>query len=212
MDKEFIKNLLDLCLDQNIQQMLDKSYKDYHVKGFNSIILACSESLTLRLYVCCPGETALNSENDNILVHNHSFDFQTQVLAGYIENAIYKISENNQTGEIWYQYIYESALRNETQEMRLEFAKETCLTLTQLQKVHAGSSYFLRCHELHRIFVPADRLVAMLFWQHQKIEQIPMIFSKVPQLEIFPTAGLYNRFSEEKEIRNLVHLVIESLS
>ncbi len=212
MDKEFIKNLLNLCLDQNIQQMLDKSYKDYHVKGFNSIILACSESLTLRLYVCCPGETELNSENDNILVHNHSFDFQTQVLTGYIENAIYEISKTNEIGEIWYQYIYTSALINNTQEMNLKLVEKAYLTLTQLQKVEAGASYFLRHHELHRIFVPTDRLVSMLFWQHQKIEHTPVIFSKVPQPEIFPIAGLYNRFSEEKEIRNLVHLVIESLS
>ncbi|NJM48073.1 MAG: hypothetical protein HC860_19425 [Alkalinema sp. RU_4_3] len=185
MDKAFTRNLLELCLDQNLQQMLDKSYKDYHVKGFSSIILSCSESLTIRLYICCPGETELNPSNDNILVHNHSFDFQTQVLTGYMENAIYEVSKNETAEGTWYQYIYESALRNQAQEMKLKFIDQTYLELVQLQRVEAGLSYFLNHSEFHRIFVPNDCLVSMLFWQHQKVEQTPIIFSKVPQPEFF---------------------------
>ena len=82
MDKAFFKNLLNLSLEKNLQQMVEESYKDYHVRGFNSIILSRSNTLTLRLYVCKPGDTELNPDNDEILVHNHGFDFQTQVLTG----------------------------------------------------------------------------------------------------------------------------------
>lgn len=211
MDKAFAKNFLKLCLDQNQQHMLAKSYKDYHVKGFNSIILNSSENLTIRLYVCLPGETTLNSNNDNVLVHNHSFDFQTQVLIGYMENAIYEASVIKTQEGIWHKYIYESALSNTTREMRLKFVEQTPLELVKLQHVEAGASYCLHHQELHRIFVPDDQLVAMLFWQHCKVEQTPLIFSKVAQPEVFPTTGLYNRFASEKEIRDLVHLVIENL-
>ncbi len=67
MDKAFIKNLLTLCLEQNLQQMLQNSYRNYHVKGFNSLILSRSNTLTLRLYICKPGETEQNLviEQDN---------------------------------------------------------------------------------------------------------------------------------------------------
>ncbi len=211
MDKVFVKTFLKLCLDQQIQQMLDKSYKNYHVKGFNSIILSCSQNLTVRLYVCQPGETELNPNNDNILVHNHSFDFQTQVLTGYVDNAVYETSDFATKEGIWHKYIYESALRSKKREMKLTFIEQTNLELVEIQRVEAGSSYFLNHKKFHRIFVPNDRLVSMLFWQHQKVEQTPIIFSKIPQPEIFPTDGLYHRFSGENEIRDLVHLIIESL-
>ncbi|MGK7890142.1 MAG: hypothetical protein AB4042_12475 [Leptolyngbyaceae cyanobacterium] len=212
MDKKFLENLLKLCLEQNLQLMLDKSYKDYHVKGFNSLILSHSENLTIRLYVCKPGETELNPGNDNILVHNHSFDFQTQVLTGYMENAVYEVSKNDENEGVWYKYVYESALENQDHLMKLRFLEKVHLSLTKLQKIDAGSSYFLYRDEFHRIFVPQDRLVSMLFWQHQKVKQTPIIFSKVSQSEIFSTEGLYNRFSGEAELYDLIDLVIKNLS
>lgn len=211
MDKAFVKNLLTLCLEQNLQQMLQKSYKDYHVKGFNSLILSCSDAVTLRLYICKPGETELNDQNDNILVHNHGFNFQTQVLLGSMENAVYEVSPTATEQGLWHKYIYKSALKHQRNNMNLEFLEQTYLELTRLEKVKAGESYFLRHHQLHRIFVPADRLVAMLFWQHRKVDQTPLIFSKVSQPAIFPTSGLYNRFSSIEEISDLIQLVIQNL-
>lgn len=211
MNRQFIKNFLKLCLAQNMQQILDSSYKDYHVKGFNSIILSRSKNLTIRLYICRPYETELNSSNDHILVHNHGFDFQTQVLTGYMENAVYDLSPTRTAEGVWHQYIYESALKNREQKMTLTFLKQVYLELTQLQRVEAGSSYFLRHHQFHRIFVPNDRLVSMLFWQHQKINHTPIIFSKVSQPEVFSTADLYNRFSGETEIHTLINSVMETL-
>jgi len=213
MDRAFIKNLLQLSLDQNLHWMIKSSYKDYHVKGFNSIILFQAINLTIRLYVCQPGATELNPNNDNILVHNHSFDFQTQVLTGYMENAVYEPSENETKEGAWYKYLYESALKNNHNypKRNLNFLDKTYLNLSQIERVETGSSYFLHHDEFHRIFVPNDRLVTMLFWQHQKVENIPIIFSKVPQPENFPTEGLYNRFSDEAEIRDLIYLVIENL-
>ncbi|HEY9598639.1 MAG TPA: hypothetical protein V6D33_13310 [Cyanophyceae cyanobacterium] len=211
MDTAFIKNLLQLSLGQNLSWMIKSSYKNYHVKGFNSIILFQSDNLTIRLYICKPGETQLNPYNDNILVHNHRFDFQTQVLTGYMENAVYEPSETETEEGVWYKYLYESALKNHEHKMRLELLDKTYLNLTKIERVEAGSSYFLRHDEFHRIFVPDDRLVSMLFWQHQKVENIPIIFSKVPQPENFPTEGLYNRFADEIEIRDLINLVIEHL-
>jgi len=59
--------------------ILSKSFRNYHVKGFNSIILDQSPRCMLRLYVCRPNETELNEKNNNLLIHNHGFDFQTQV-------------------------------------------------------------------------------------------------------------------------------------
>jgi hypothetical protein len=211
MDRAFIKNLLQLSLDQNLQRMIKSSYKDYHVKGFNSIILFQADNLTIRLYVCKPGETQLNPNNDNVLVHNHSFDFQTQVLTGYMENAVYELSECQTKEGVWYQYLYESALKNYDQKMRLKFIDKNYLNLNQIERVEIGSSYFLRHDEFHRIFLPNDRLVSMLFWQHQKIDNTPIVFSKIPQPETLPTEGLYNRFADETEIRDLIQLVIENL-
>jgi len=140
MDKKFIKNLLKICLEQNIQQLVEDSYKNYHVKGFNSIILSRAPNLTLRLYICKPGETELNPNNDGVLVHNHSFDFQTQVLTGYMENAVYEPSNVETDQGVWYKYIYESALKSNDNIMRLKFLDETYLKLTEINRVAADSS------------------------------------------------------------------------
>ncbi len=212
MDTHFIKTLLSLCLGDNLDQMLATAYRDYHVAGFNSIILSQSPTLTLRLYVCKPGETALHPDNDQILVHNHSFDFQTQVLLGYMENAVYTVVEApSAQAKPWYQYTYESAVLRDDHTMRLQFLNQTPLMLNRLERVAAGQSYGLHHDELHRIFVPSDRLVAMLFWQHRRVEQTPLIFSKVPQPQIFPTQDLYHRFDSAAELKDLVHLVIDHL-
>jgi hypothetical protein len=75
----------------------------------------------LRLYVCKPGETALRPDNDQILVHNHKFDFQTQVLLGYVDNVVYEMpADQTAPAESWYQYTYESALRRDDHTMRLQ--------------------------------------------------------------------------------------------
>jgi hypothetical protein len=128
-----------------------------------------------------------------------------------MENAVYEPSETETEEGAWYKYLYQSALKNNEQKMKLEFIDKTYLNLTQIERVESGSSYFLRHNEFHRIFVPDDRLVAMLFWQHQKVENTPIIFSKIPQPETFTTEGLYNRFADETEIRDLIQLVSKNL-
>lgn len=210
MDTTFAKTFLSLCLAQSLPQMVAKSYRHYHVRGFNSIILSASPELTLRLYMCLPGETELRPENDRILVHNHGFDFQTQVLVGHMENVVYAVKPAPSAAPPWYQYRYDSALKNEAHQMRLTPMGPVPLTEVQRQRVEAGQSYFLQHQELHRIFVPADRLVAMLFWQHARVEQDPWLFSPVPLPEIFPTEGLYERL-EQEDLRALVQLVIDAL-
>jgi hypothetical protein len=212
MDSHFFKNLLNFCLSNRLDQMLATAYRDYHVPGFNSIILSQSPTLTLRLYVCKPGETALRPDNDQVLVHNHGFDFQTQVLLGYMENAVYEVPPAQAAqAESWYQYTYESALLRDDHTMRLQFLGQVPFVMCRLERVAAGQSYALRHPELHRIFVPSDRLVAMLFWQHRRVKQTPLIFSRVPQPEIFPTQHLYNRFESTAALKDLIHLVIDQL-
>ncbi|MGD1904885.1 MAG: hypothetical protein ACFB0C_02690 [Leptolyngbyaceae cyanobacterium] len=212
MDIVFFKTLIASCLNDNLDQMLTTAYRDYHVPGFNSLILSQSPALTLRLYVCKPGETALRPDNDQILVHNHSFDFQTQVLLGHMENAVYEVvaTPTAQT-EPWYQYTYASALLRDDHTMRLKSLGQVPFILSRLERVAAGQSYRLRHPELHRIFVPSDRLVARLFWQHRRIDQTPLIFSRIPQPEVFPTRDLYNRFNSVAELKDLIYLVLDRL-
>jgi len=212
VDTAFVKTLLGLCLAQNLPQMVAKSYRHYHVRGFNSIILAAAPELALRLYVCLPGETDLRPDNDHIFVHNHSFDFQTQVLVGHMDNALYEVQPTPcPEVPLWYQYRYASALKNSTRQMGLTPLGQVPLAEVRRRRVKAGESYFLRHPELHRIYVPADRLVAMLFWQHAKVDQVPLLFSPAPLPEILPTAGLYQRFAGEAELGALVQLVIDAL-
>ena len=215
MDRLFTRNLIARLAEENFDFILRKSLKDYHVFGFNSLVLHKSEKLTLRLCVCEPGQTQLNNTrdpaNNTLMIHNHRFDFECQALCGYMENLTYVETKVATDQGEWLKYHYHSALLDPAREMRVDYLNKSFLALEKVECVDEGQSYALQHHQLHRIMVPSDRLLIMLFWQHETKNNLPILFSNHSLPAKPDITGLYNCFNKS-ELKRMLEMVLENLS
>jgi hypothetical protein len=199
---------------KNWDVLLSLALKNYHVPGFNSIILKRTPALTLRLYVCKPGESSLSEslspDNNTLWIHNHRFFFRCQTLAGWMKNLVYSESETTTDQGQWFKYKYKSALASADERMHLAALGRVNLALEQVEDVPAGFCYQMLPEQLHRILVPNDELVIMLFWEHEKVEIVQQLYSK-RELPASPETTSSNQKFKPDELRELLDLVLERL-
>lgn len=192
----FIRQLYN----ENREWIHQNALRDYHVKGFNSIVLAKSPQLTIRLYVCFPDEHELDDPFDNtLLVHDHSFDFECTTLAGYMANFTY----DELPGENWYKYEYQSALKEGQGTMSFIPLGRCNLEVVNAETVYPGESYYFDSRSLHKIAVPKDLFVSMLFWEYSHIEKPSLLYSMEPLDPEVEPDGLYNRFDIDELDRTI---------
>lgn len=214
MSNTFSRNLIARLVQENFPAILEHSLRNCHVKGFNSIFLMRSDVVSLRLYVCLPGETELHKgidPNDTVLMaHNHRFFFQCQTLKGWMQNLIYSESATATDQGLWFKYAYQSAITSGDRKMRLEPQGQVHLALDKTETVSAGQSYAFEADQLHRIVVPNDELVVLLLWEHRRSDHTQFAYSKQSLPDSLPTVGLYDKF-EKAALRQLIDHVLASL-
>lgn len=74
--------------DQMIDHMIENSYKNFHVKGFDYLCLKRSPHRTEKVYFF-DGDVAHMPEVVN--PHDHRYNFETQVLAGTMSDSSYRL-------------------------------------------------------------------------------------------------------------------------
>lgn len=214
MNKEFARSLIHNALTTKFPFLLAHALKNFQVIGFNSILLAKSENLVLRLYICKPGETHLDNsldQNDNtLMIHNHRFFFQSEVLVGWMANLLYSESAMATEAGRWFKYGYSSALMSADGRMHLVPEGQKHLSLDSVEFVHEGGFYEMKPAQLHKILVPNDRMVVILFWEHEKVQIDQKLYSRYPQPESPGTDGMNQRFSGD-ELHGLLVQVLEAL-
>lgn len=214
MVKKFACSLIRQALTTKFPFLLAHALKNFQVTGFNSILLAKSDDLVLRLYVCKPGESQLRNsldQNDNtLMIHNHRFFFQSEVVVGWMANLLYTESEMATAHGEWFKYGYSSALMNSDGRMHLVPEGKVHLSLDAVQYVYEGDFYEMQPEQLHKIMVPNDRMVIILFWEHAKVQIDQKLYSRYALPESPSTEGLNQRFSSG-ELRDLLNLVLEAL-
>lgn len=85
---QLVKNLLRSL---KVEDAISNSFKNFHSEGMDYLCLFRSEDLTVKIYDIVPNYTPANKHH-NVIVnpHNHGYDFHTILLAGYVENIIFK--------------------------------------------------------------------------------------------------------------------------
>lgn len=214
MDKKFARSLIHNALTTRFPAVLEHALKNFHVSGFNSILLSKSDDLVLRLYVSKPGDSCLHNsldQNDNtLLIHNHRFFFQSEVVLGWMANLLYSESHTHTEAGDWFKYGYSSALMSADGRMHLRDEGRVHLSLDSVQYVREGEFYQMQPVQLHKILVPNDRMVVMLFWEHMKVNIAQKLYSKYALPESPSTDGMNQRFSCA-ELRDLLGLVLDAL-
>lgn len=209
----YTSNLITAAMS-NWDELLARSLKHYLVPGFNSIILRHSPSLTLRLYVLKPGESSLagslSPANNVLWIHNHNFAFRCQTIVGWMKNLLYSEVSCSTDQGAWFKYNYQSALKSSDGRMHLCAQGPVNLALNEVEYVPKGFYYEMQPQQLHRILVPEDDLVVLLFWQYQKVPITQQLYSN-KELEPSPDlTGLNQKFNSE-ELRALLEMVLARL-
>jgi hypothetical protein len=94
--------------------------------------------------------------------------------------------------------------------MRLAPEGSVNLSLDSLQRVEEGDSYMMRPEQLHKILVPSDQLVVMLFWEHAKVQIDQKLYSRYELPEVSSTDGTNLRFTQV-ELRRILDVVVSAL-
>ena len=214
MNPKFARAMIEYALKNSFPFLLKNALRNFQVQGFNSILLHKSEDLVLRLYVCEPGKSHLGNsldQNDNVLwIHNHRFLFDSEVLVGWMANLLYSESAEQTEAGQWFKYGYKSALTANDGRMHLAEEGQVNLSLDSVQYVHEGDFYEMKPEALHKILVPEDQLVVMLFWERTKVQIDQKLYSRYALPESPDTAGTNQRF-EEEDLRRILKVAIDAL-
>ncbi len=214
MIAKFARRLIENTVRTNFSFVLANALENFQVIGFNSILLHRSDDLVLRLYVCEPGKSnldkSLDQDDNTLLIHNHRFYFQCQTLFGWMANLTYSESQERTEAGRWFKYGYKSAITSNDGMMRLSLEDSVNLSLDSVEYIEEGDSYELQPEQLHKILVPSDRLVVMLFWEHAKVQIDQKLYSRCVMPLCSPTRDTNLQFAEP-ELRRVLSVVTAAL-
>lgn len=210
----------------DIETIVENSYKDFHVKGFDYICLRRTPERTVKLYFF-EGDVAKAPEVVN--PHNHRYNFDTEVLHGGVSNSIF-VPEGTETpgwGDwgpaVEYEHFgYATPLLHKfdlSQPAVAHFKWLGTVRLTERFRAHYTSSpysddgrhYSMRYKQIHTIRITAPQTVLKLI-QHKDEIPIELRSSTFTRDKEPPSlSGLYNKFTPDEIIKRLTLLKIREL-
>jgi hypothetical protein len=184
-----------------IEEMIEHSFKDLHVKGFDYVCLRRTPQHTRKVYFF---DGRVSQLPDVVSPHDHRYGFMTTVLAGAMSNSIYaEVPDENCAhigGETYNEFEWRTPLNGGD---GFTFKKETVLIETQRFQYANDESYAMRAEDFHTIRMKQEGTVIML---DQFEDVVPvgqptrtfMLDRKAPNLD-----GLYRKFTPDQLIARL---------
>lgn len=157
--------------------------------------LSNSEEFRLHFWV-----NTIDKHDNDLQIHDHSFDFESFVLNGSIVNNKYKIiSSSNFNG-----YVYDVKFRNEKSKLILN--QENCsIELKESVEINRGEFYKMHSNDFHESINSEDLTVTLLKIT-KSVNKVSRVFSpkKLNSLNSFERVVL--TFEENK---NLIDKIIK---
>ncbi|MGX9944968.1 hypothetical protein ACTG4Q_21120 [Bradyrhizobium denitrificans] len=189
-------NDLPLPARLDIDQIVEHSLKDMHVKGFDYLCLQRKPEETIKLYFF-DGDVAKMPEV--VAPHDHRYDFETYCAAGAVENVWFRRSHNDELGEVFNWFEYRTPMNGGD---GFTFAGEEILYEANRYRFSSGESYHLHADDLHTIRIAGNETVLMLvqFEDVRPLDKPTSTFFKgnAPSLD-----GLYTKFTADEVIARL---------
>jgi hypothetical protein len=186
-------NSLPLPARLDIDQIVEHSFKDMHVKGFHYLCLKRSETETVRLHFF---DGDVNKLPEVVAPHDHRYDFETFVAAGAVENVWFRRTMNDELGKIYNWFEYRTPMNGGD---GFTFAGEEMLFEANRSRFTNGESYYMQADDLHTIRIAGNETVLMLqqFEDIYPIEKPTSTFFKdaAPSLD-----GLYTKFNADEVV------------
>lgn len=130
---------------------LKKNHTKIHAFGLGFIQLKLSQTTRVHFYVPEVNKTGGDTE-----VHNHRYDFMSQILKGQLHNEIY-IFEPSEDGDC--EMVDEACSKDRPASTKAPISGSVNLLSTQTMQ--AGSHYLMRMNTLH--MVRTERAVTLLY-------------------------------------------------
>ncbi|WPE19861.1 hypothetical protein [Shinella zoogloeoides] len=177
-----------------IEAMLENSYRNFHVKGFDYLCLFRTPEWTRKVYFF---EGDLTRLPEIVNPHDHRYDFDTTVITGAISNSYYS---EDPAGDVYEEFEWRTPLLGGDGFL---WKRETRLLEEQRFVLRRGQSYRMTTDQLHTIRMHADRTIILLDqWADKVPAELPtrtfMHTKSAPQ-----TTGLYDRFTADQLMARL---------
>lgn len=178
----------------------DELFFQKHPLGFKYLKLgniSAIEELRLHLWT-----NTNENHDDDLQVHDHSFNFKSFVVYGLLENYLYEpIYENDAVG-----FIYNVKFRNEKSRLFIESSNQKLVHLKS-KKIMTGNFYSIESHEFHKtenLKEPSLTLIKIT----KPRNKVARVFSpkKLSKLSKFDREYL-SEDENRKLINNVVHLI-----
>ena len=187
-----INNILtNLIKNANIEQLMQNSIKDYHIKGFDYINLHRSKDLTVKLYFF---DNIISNMSEVINPHDHRYDFDTFVIRGNFTDFTFEESDK---GDVFNKFSYKTPLCGGD---GFTFDSETKLSIVKQDTIAAGGQYFHKAEDLHTIRINTPDTVLCLLQYSDKDLDNTWTFSRD---YLKNESGLYNQFTVDQFMKRL---------
>lgn len=176
-----------------MEDVVQNSFKDYHVRGFDYLCLKRHPSETLKIYFF---DGDVSSMPEVVTPHDHRYDFSTTVLAGRSENVWYQQCRKGIYGVDFERFEYRSKLVDpET----FGFVHAGTVKLRETNRVafSVGQTYDMFHDEIHTIrMVENETILALVQFEDRVTDGPTQAFfrgGKPPSLD-----GLYEKFTPDQ--------------
>ncbi|MFL5740851.1 MAG: hypothetical protein ACJ75B_11580 [Flavisolibacter sp.] len=143
----------------------------YHPLGFYAFTLGkLDDIVTVRLHVW-PVEAKV--QNENLLIHNHVFNFKSLVLFGAITNKTYTVQESNEgDGNLFKVEYFEKGSR------LTKLAGNYRLLPPVITQVSEGQYYSVMSTEFHESLNTGKRFSVTILYTKSVSNSTPLVFGK----------------------------------
>lgn len=177
-----------------MNDVLEHSFRNFHVKGFDYLCVKRTLEHTRKVYFF-EGDVAQLPEVVN--PHDHRYDFRTTVLCGHMSNSQY-VETRRRTGKVYQEFEWRTPLNGGD---GFTWKRETRLIETQRHFYRRGDQYHMGARDFHTIRMHREGTVMVLdqYADCVAIGEPTRTFmgdKRAPDM-----SGLYDRFDADSAIR-----------
>lgn len=154
-----MKALINHLLDNNKEEILQKSIRNCHAIGVDSIMLLEAPGKTIRLYVCNPHHELW--KDDAIAYHPHHCNLTLLCVHGSFINDVAQFQDHPNGG--YRKYLYKSKIKDN--ESGFDFQGFATLEMCVSRRYQEDQFVEMHASEIHTVQVARDKSAAWLVFE-----------------------------------------------
>lgn len=183
--------------------MLENSYKDFHVKGFDYVCVSRNPGVyTVKLYFFDGDVSALP---EVVAPHDHRYDFATRVIAGGVHNTLFQKTGERKDSKLYNSFQYRTPLLPEDGEGFKWEGEQWLLDFHQMNfTMGLRDTYKLASNQIHTIKILKPETILAL----SQGPSLPVDFTHTYFQGQAPQGfdGLYRKFTADELIMRMEQL------